>query len=313
MPSNGFFSDRAWHALLVAPLWVQVQLSLIDRRVETTGLGTYCAARGIRILPYGALAGGLLSDRWLGKARPSLDPAEHETRSLTKYLLIVDEAGGWSSLQALLAALRALADHASASIGGEPLTIADVALAWVNSRPGVGAAIVGARGTGRIHQTVRAASLTLPLDLLEKATAAAELYLKPVPGAVYELERVRDGPHGRIMRYNLQQLRGAAALTELEERARAAREALEEQRRAAAEAGDGGAPKGRTLAARRFVRQAAALSREAAALVAASEVPDAGVAEDVEVAAKGKALMAALGQAREEATPEAERGTAYSA
>ena len=44
---------------------------------------------------------------------------------------------------------------------------------------------------------VRAASRTLPAELLAKATAAAELHLRPVPGTVYELERVRDGPHGR--------------------------------------------------------------------------------------------------------------------
>ena len=76
----------------------QVQLSLLDRRAETSGLSAYCEQRGISILPYGVLAGGLLSDRYLGAPPPSFDPADHETRSLTKYLLIVQEAGGtWSA------------------------------------------------------------------------------------------------------------------------------------------------------------------------------------------------------------------------
>jgi aryl-alcohol dehydrogenase-like predicted oxidoreductase len=289
----------------------QVQLSLLDRRVETSGLGAYCVATGIQILPYGALAGGLLSDRWLGQPQPPADPLQHESRSLTKYLLIVDEAGGWGALQALLRALRAIADDATAAVGGEPMAIADVALAWVRSRPGVGGVIVGARGIGRIQQMVRAASRTLPAELLARATAAAELHLRPVPGTVYELERVRDGPHGRIMRYNLQQLRGASALVELEDRTRAALEVLEQQRRVAAEAGDADAPKGRTLAARRFVHEVAALRREAAALVAASEAPGAGTAEDIEVAAKAKALITALEQARDQAMPEAEAAAAY--
>ena len=289
----------------------QVQLSLLDRRVETSGLGAYCVASGIQILPYGALAGGLLSDRWLGQPQPPLDPSQHETRSLTKYLLIVDEAGGWGALQALLCALRAIADDATAAVGGEPLAIADVALAWVLSRPGVGGAIVGARGIGHIQQMVRAASRTLPAELLVRATAAAELHLRPVPGTVYELERVRDGPHGRIMRYDLQQLRGTSALVELEDRTRVALEVLEQHRRVAAEVGDAEAPKGRTLAARRFVHQVAALRHEAAALVAASEAPGAGTAEDVEVAAKAKALITALEQARDQATPEAEAASAY--
>ena len=42
------------------------------------------------------------SDRYLGAPPPSMDPDKHETRSLTKYLLIVQEAGGWDCLQALL-------------------------------------------------------------------------------------------------------------------------------------------------------------------------------------------------------------------
>ena len=87
----------------------QVQLSLLDRRVETSGLRACCVATGIQILPYGALAGGLLSDLWLGQPQPPVDPSQHETRSLTKWL-IVDEAGGWGALQALLRALRAIAD-----------------------------------------------------------------------------------------------------------------------------------------------------------------------------------------------------------
>lgn len=62
----------------------QVQLSLLDRRPEASGLSAYCMQHGICILPYGVLAGGLLSDRYLGKPPPSTDPAEHETRSLTK-------------------------------------------------------------------------------------------------------------------------------------------------------------------------------------------------------------------------------------
>lgn len=35
----------------------QVQLSLLDRRAEVSGLSAYCAEQGIAILAYGALAG----------------------------------------------------------------------------------------------------------------------------------------------------------------------------------------------------------------------------------------------------------------
>jgi aryl-alcohol dehydrogenase-like predicted oxidoreductase len=43
----------------------QVQYSLLDRRPEN-GMTAYCADAGISLLPYGTVAGGLLSDRYLG-------------------------------------------------------------------------------------------------------------------------------------------------------------------------------------------------------------------------------------------------------
>lgn len=239
----------------------QVQLSLLDRRVETSGLSAYCAEQGISILPYGALAGGLLSDRYLGKQRPPVDASQHETRSLTKYLLVLDEAGGWDALQSLLRALRSIADRASQQAGRE-VSIADVALAWVLSRPAVGAAIVGARGVGRLDSMVASVSLTLSAELLLEATVASDKALKPVPGDVYALERVRDGPHGSIMRYNLQQMRGLEAAAELEDRVMATREALEAERKIR-----GNSPAARTLAARRFLFQAKMLLNEGQRLV----------------------------------------------
>jgi aryl-alcohol dehydrogenase-like predicted oxidoreductase len=42
-----------------------VQYSLLDRRAEN-GMAAFCAERGIRLLPYGTTAGGLLSDKYLG-------------------------------------------------------------------------------------------------------------------------------------------------------------------------------------------------------------------------------------------------------
>lgn len=48
---------------------MQVQYSLLDRRPEN-GMADFCAAHGMQLLPYGVVAGGLLSDRYLG-AKPS--------------------------------------------------------------------------------------------------------------------------------------------------------------------------------------------------------------------------------------------------
>jgi aryl-alcohol dehydrogenase-like predicted oxidoreductase len=42
----------------------QIQYSLLDRRPEQT-MAPYCRDNGIQILPYGVVAGGLLTDRFI--------------------------------------------------------------------------------------------------------------------------------------------------------------------------------------------------------------------------------------------------------
>lgn len=43
----------------------QIQYSLLDRRPEN-GTVAFCQQHDIKILPFGTVAGGLLSDRYLG-------------------------------------------------------------------------------------------------------------------------------------------------------------------------------------------------------------------------------------------------------
>ncbi len=93
------------------------------------------AENNFALFCYGTVAGGFLSDRWLGVSEP-----EHplENRSLTKYKLIIDDIGGWDLFQALLAALRRIADRHGTDI-------ATIASAAMLRRPSVAAVIVGAR------------------------------------------------------------------------------------------------------------------------------------------------------------------------
>ncbi|MBM3899968.1 MAG: aldo/keto reductase, partial [Gemmatimonadetes bacterium] len=80
--------------------------------------------------------------------------------------------------------------------------IGAVAVAWVLAQSGVGAVIAGARNASHLADTV--AGATLQLTEADQAAIDAFLAESPVPsGDVYELERDRDGRHGRIMRYNL--------------------------------------------------------------------------------------------------------------
>ncbi|WP_370400395.1 aldo/keto reductase [Sulfitobacter sp. JB4-11] len=169
----------------------QVQYSILDRRPEN-GLTTWAAARELQLLCYGTLAGGFLTERWLGADDPGF---AFENRSLIKYRLIIDEFGPWETFQQLLAVLKAVGDKHSVSLSS-------VATRWVLDRPQVAAAIVGARYARHLPQTLEVFSFALDAD--DRAQIEAVLIDAPGPqGAVFALERDRSGRHGRIMKYNL--------------------------------------------------------------------------------------------------------------
>lgn len=170
---------------------MQVQYSLLDRRVAGP-LAALCARTGMTLLCYGTVAGGFLSSRWLGKP----DPAEPlANRSLVKYRLIIEEFGGWDAFQALLRLLDGIARKHGVSITA-------VATRWVLDQPHVAGAIVGARYAEHLPDNL--AVFRFVLDAADRAAIAALLASHPGPqGDFYALERDRHGPHGRIMKYEL--------------------------------------------------------------------------------------------------------------
>jgi aryl-alcohol dehydrogenase-like predicted oxidoreductase len=138
------------------------------------------------------VAGGFLSDQWLGRAEPK---PPFENRSLTKYKLIIDDFGGWGLFQELLAILRGIAD----SHGTDIATVASRAIL---DRPQVGAVIVGARN--RAHVAANQAIFALRLTEADHARIADVLRRRQGPeGDTFTLERDRHGRHGSIMKYNL--------------------------------------------------------------------------------------------------------------
>ena len=171
----------------------QIQYSLLDRR-PAGGFVDWARTNGVAILAYGGLAGGFLTDRWLGAPDPGFSLAN---RSLVKYRLIVEEFGGWALFQELLATLRAIADRRG-------VDIAAVAVRALLDTPGVGAVILGARYADRLPQTLPVFSLALDEDD-RRAIHAVQARATGPTGPVYGLERDRLGPHGRIMRYGLQE------------------------------------------------------------------------------------------------------------
>ncbi len=168
----------------------QVQYSLLDQR-PAGAMTRVCAAHDIGLVAYGALAGGFLSERYLGAPAP----AALANRSLVKYRLILDEFGGWERFQRLLTALARVAARHDIAIG-------TVAVAWVLAQPLVAGVIVGARSADHLADTTRAGAVVL--DAEDNATIGAVLSERAgVAGDVYDLEREKGGRHAAIMRYDL--------------------------------------------------------------------------------------------------------------
>lgn len=113
----------------------QVQYSLVDRRPETR-MALSCQDHGITFLAYGTLLGGLLSEKYLGRAEPQR--SELNTASLQKYKNMIDAWGGWTLFQELLAVLKDVTDK-------HRVGIANVGVRYILDRPSVAGVIVGAR------------------------------------------------------------------------------------------------------------------------------------------------------------------------
>ena len=126
----------------------QVCFSLLDRRAAGA-MTEVCRRHGVALLAYGTLAGGLLSERWLGRPEPPID--ESLTWSQMKYRRFIDEAGGWDRFQGLLEVVARVAGRLSGNNPDVTLGLANVACRYVLEQPAVAGVIVGARLGERSH------------------------------------------------------------------------------------------------------------------------------------------------------------------
>ena len=169
----------------------QIQYSLLDQR-PAGSFASVARNNNVHLLTYGSLAGGFLTDRWLGVCDPGF---EFENRSLVKYRLIIEEFGGWGLFLDLLSTMRAIADRHGVGIDA-------IAIRSMLENSDVASVIVGARYAERILATLGVFRFSLDVD--DKAKIAAVLSKAKGPeGPVFALERDRFGIHGQIMKYNL--------------------------------------------------------------------------------------------------------------
>jgi aryl-alcohol dehydrogenase-like predicted oxidoreductase/enamine deaminase RidA (YjgF/YER057c/UK114 family) len=151
----------------------QVSFSLLDQRAAH-GLAQFCLQHDVHLLAYGTIAGGWLSERWLGQEEPEWE--RDGTWSQMKYGRFIRAAGGWSALQRVL--------QAAASVAGRHgVSIANVASRFILEQPGVAGVIIGARLGEQEHiaDTLRLFSFSLTEADRGELRRALET-LQPIPG-----------------------------------------------------------------------------------------------------------------------------------
>ena len=149
----------------------QVSFSLVDRRAAGP-LSELCGRTGVKLLAYGTLCGGFLSEKWLGKPEPASIP----DWSRSKYKRFIDTAGGWAVFQNLLVAAGQVARR-------HKVSISNVATRWVLDHAAVAGAIIGARLGESEHRADNLKVFGFALDdadraMLEQGFDGAS----PIPG-----------------------------------------------------------------------------------------------------------------------------------
>ena len=132
----------------------QISHSVIDQRALGS-MKEVCNEYNVKLLAYGTLLGGFLSDRWLGLEQPRREALQ--TWSQMKYIRFIEAAGGWSLFQHLLERLNQVAKKHQTSI-------ANIASRFILENPNVAAVIIGARFGESNHITAHQTLMDLFLD-----------------------------------------------------------------------------------------------------------------------------------------------------
>src|SRR5882724_3507830 len=183
----GFSNIPAWlasHAITFAEQnnlarfqSAQVYYSMVARDIERE-IAPMCQARGLAILPWSPLAGGLLS----GKFDPDKKGPADARRTAFDFPPVNMER-----LPRVLSALRKVAEETGTSV-------ARVALAWQLTKPFVTSIIIGAKKPEQLADNLAATELALSPEqvaTLDEASALPPEY----PGWMVEFQNGRD-PRG---------------------------------------------------------------------------------------------------------------------
>jgi aryl-alcohol dehydrogenase-like predicted oxidoreductase len=175
--------DLAEREQLAVPVTLQPSYSLLVRDIELE-IVPACQHNGLGLLPWGPLAGGWLSGKYTREQRPegATRLGEDPGRGMEAYDRVSSRERTWD-------VLGAVQDVA----GRRGVSMPQVALAWLRSRPAVSSVILGARTTGQLRDDLGAADLTLDPEELAGLDAVSAPSTADYPyGDVGAEQRSRD-------------------------------------------------------------------------------------------------------------------------
>lgn len=129
-------------------------------REEEREMNPLCEAEGVGLIPWSPLARGLLTG-----GRKALDDQQSTTRAGSDEFAqhLYDHPGDWKVVETLL--------EVAGELGHDP---AQVALAWLLSKPNVVAPIIGATKMDHLDSAIDAADIELDDETIERLEAAYE-------------------------------------------------------------------------------------------------------------------------------------------
>jgi aryl-alcohol dehydrogenase (NADP+) len=156
---------------IAGPVTLQPQYSLLAREIEWE-IAPAALDAGMGLLPWSPLGGGWLSGKYRRDQRPSgaTRLGDDPDRGMEAW----DRRGTEHNWNVIDAVQKVAEDRG--------VSMAEVALAWVNDRPGVTSTILGARTVGQLETNLRAAGLHLSAAETAALDAVSE---PPVPDYPY--------------------------------------------------------------------------------------------------------------------------------
>lgn len=169
----------------------QTQYSVLDRRPQKL-MTDFCIKNNVKLLCYGSLAGGFLSEKWLGEPKPL---AGLENRSLVKYQLVIEDSLGWDGYQKLLHLMKEIGEKRGCSLS-------NVATMYTLNQHQVASVIIGTRSERHIEANENIFTSELHSEDIQLIDDFINQY--PIlDGEPFELERLAGGKHRNIMKMNL--------------------------------------------------------------------------------------------------------------